>query len=1083
MPSRRIATYPNLAPLQEISVNPFSSFNSNVVNKLTRIVSGGKDVIVDGVDVKPLKNDPLLIPRDVIPSYWDENQWEYDTNLVYPTVNDDVLSGFHVTIDNKKPYNSTKLTCKIPKSSSIGYLYGKDITRIIQLEFSILSGNPSSVVVDVGGDRKEVKYPRGSGSTYKCQVLHNFMNDAVSTSLSDTAKDYLEITFYFLLNANDPACSFEPNNTNNEGTTYIIIGKPSARVLFQIPEEDTAIAHGSIDGNYSYQYIHPNRKLKIDPGVIIKDDVMLNPKTYGVDLNQPMMKLDASDETSWIYGKTYDPQYQNEIFVGNQDVYFLNGRDELIKYPGQFVNGSLTVKGNFLDIGKNQSDEEITVYLTDDYEISAGDAELDISVASYNGESFDTSTQFRFSVPQTKIGNYHGSIGLWCYDDGTKKIVFRKTIFNLIDDEDGNKCVEETQIVIDRTEFPINVDETTIQNIKCYLTLGPIKVSGDINEYSADNIAWAYVVCYYSYYKHPEPNVSYYGLIKSEQYEDVKSKEDYVVLAKLRFVDKNTFDIIDYQERAKQVDEKKEIKASDVKYAINLPIADGFSERDYWKDEPGSEEVDVPENVSNALSILAKRRLDDIINEDDKLTYRKNITDNASDYTKVLTSREDPDIDSKSIAIIQPDTANVVSYITDSYANDIEFGVSEPKKYTFDANASGLFKPVGSVDARFADSQPTENGGYWILSNPANSDVHSETEGDCILVEQEWVVIKNDDITSTIYDQFNKYDCGFILAPYKEIIQTETSWKFSIDTNLIYLSYDKEYPLSFFNSVSSNDIFWFDTIQRTDAVLNENSYVMAKVPGIENQPEDVLIGFGSEADQAKLKYITLSDSKFADDKLGDYSGDNFTSSLLSKVSNRIPSETIADRLMVSSDSVGNLRCATGEEMSESAVSRASKVCANGLIQNNNITKYSDTGAITDSGVPASNLSRLNDLVIGPNTKATKVRYDVTNYIDVADNTVTKSFVSESDGVLLAALKWDCNGTDGVKIAIYNAATNTLISDLQVYPDREENNAAFLHANVTLPILAGIKVRFETSANNAFMTNASDAFLEYVFFHS
>ena len=53
MPSRRISAPDALAPIQEISVQPYSSYNSDNVNMLTRIVSGdrNRDFIVNGLDV------------------------------------------------------------------------------------------------------------------------------------------------------------------------------------------------------------------------------------------------------------------------------------------------------------------------------------------------------------------------------------------------------------------------------------------------------------------------------------------------------------------------------------------------------------------------------------------------------------------------------------------------------------------------------------------------------------------------------------------------------------------------------------------------------------------------------------------------------------------------------------------------------------------------------------------------------------------------------------------------------------------------------------------------------------------------
>lgn len=1103
MPSRRIASYPNLAPIQELSVNPFSSFNSNVVNKLTRIVSYGRDIIVNGLDVHST-NNLELIPNssDLVSSYWDSTRWVYDTDYIYPTLSADqtVLSGFHVTIDHNKPYESTKLTYRIPSETyPIRYFYGKDTTKVIECSFNILSGNPRAIVIDVDGDRKIIDYPRGSGSKYTCQLKHNFLSSSKDVSISDTAVDYLDITFYFILQANDPACSYETNNS--EGSTYIVIGKPEVTILSQPLDRVNCISSGSIDGNYSYQYIHPSNNIAITDGILIKDDVMLNPQILDkTSVDKAMIRLNISDEKSWIFGENYSEEYENR-FIGNQKVYFLNGRDDLIEYTGQFINGNLKVRGKFLDVGKNKSEEEIEVGLINDDEISDADAELDILRQDSIPENVDI---LSFNVPQTLIGNYHGKIGLWCYDDGDKKIVFKKTIFNLIDTDEGKAISGET-INISRTEIPQIINSSNVSNIKCYLTLGPIKVSGDISQYDQQKIAWSYVVCYYSYYRHPEPNISYYGLLKDYQLNDLRYREDYVVLAKLRMVDKDTFDIIDYQPRQQYINTNKNIVAKDVNYENGLPLDDGFTERGYWRDTLDGE-ISVPENVSDALSILAKRRIDDMIREDDKLDYKKNLTDNSSDTTKVLVSPVENN--SKTATVVDSQNGNLITYKFDESEKNIVFGNTNGV-YVFENN-NNLFTCIDLLDNRFSQQSPTPNGSYWILKKDINNTVHEQDSDSCILEESEWVVIKRDDITYSMYSYFRDYQCNYILAKYNRIdIQDDGNWKFSLEDTLIYISFEDNYPLSFMDRNNASNSFTFDVLSSVNKTINSNMWISAKVPTNENQDEDSLVGFGTKANTANLDFIKYNNTvRFSDDdNPKNYNGNNLKVSTLSKFINRIPNDTVSNRLLVWSDNVGNIRNGN-DKLTENRVSIATDVCVNGLVNNNNITQYSsDTGAIKDSGVSATKLTRLDSGFIGPNSKVDKHSYTNSNpetdadssYVDTTMSppicrqmqiqgtdkwvsSYTKSYTTTSDGVLMVSIKWDCHDEDGLKFCIYNNSNDSLIADIRVAPSIETTNSKSTHISFSMNLLSGVKVRFEqTNESNPLLAEAEGCYLEYVFF--
>jgi len=58
--SHRIATFQSLAPRQVRSIDPFEKFDSDKVNTITRFVTNGKDIIIDGLNLE-VTNDKKTI--------------------------------------------------------------------------------------------------------------------------------------------------------------------------------------------------------------------------------------------------------------------------------------------------------------------------------------------------------------------------------------------------------------------------------------------------------------------------------------------------------------------------------------------------------------------------------------------------------------------------------------------------------------------------------------------------------------------------------------------------------------------------------------------------------------------------------------------------------------------------------------------------------------------------------------------------------------------------------------------------------------------------------------------------------------
>jgi hypothetical protein len=103
------------------------------------------------------------------------------------------------------------------------------------------------------------------------------------------------------------------------------------------------------------------------------------------------------------------------------------------------------------------------------------------------------------------------------------------------------------------------------------------------------DVQWAYIVLYYNFLKNPQPNISYYGIIRPSDLSDPIYGEDYLVLAKIRFIKFNVVDAIIYYPYRKDV------------ARINAKNGDYFLSN--LKDWRGIR----PDNVAQALDILAAR--------------------------------------------------------------------------------------------------------------------------------------------------------------------------------------------------------------------------------------------------------------------------------------------------------------------------------------------------------------------------------------------------------------------------------------------------------------------------------------------
>jgi len=426
MANKRITASNSLAPVQELAVNPFHSYDSNNVNMLTRMITGNRDrdVIVHGLDAKgiPLSSTEILDTPVIDENFltFDSNKWELvGGDFVYDTVNKNLRA-------TKPTSGSTFFEVRYKLTDA-----NPEIFSYYKIEFDLgvpagSNGTPLYVYVSYAGHTETYKYPVEGSYAFYIQAENE----------TDTFRLNL------VLDASNP---FMP--------TYATIDNIKVTRVIRQGGDIEAITDQTVDQNcIRAAWLRPHQQVKIDAGVAVKDDVMLN--ILGTDpANTPVVTLTYGNDSSWIGGPC----------------------------------SSVTSKKAFTDLD--------------------------------------------FSFP--------------------------------------NKVAD----------IPIVDDGNPDHQYYC-----------DFPGYGGgSDVKWAYICVYYAYYKNPVPNVAYIGLAREEEVFDPIFGQDYLPLAKVRFISKDVVDAIFYY--PDRVDWTV-IDASKVSYLL-------MENLEHWETRPA--------NVSIALDILAAR--------------------------------------------------------------------------------------------------------------------------------------------------------------------------------------------------------------------------------------------------------------------------------------------------------------------------------------------------------------------------------------------------------------------------------------------------------------------------------------------
>ena len=291
MPSRRISSNDNLAVVQEISVQPFSSYNSDNVNMLSRMITGdqNKDCITKGLDVKglnrvntevldpsgPITNETFTATPYTFNTFWTNTYFSWYNGISYYAAKGSI---------NGSDISDTVILQSLTQPSllNIGFWFK------IQFE---LRGTPKQLFIQYGSESKTFDHPTSGTYTFYIQLYNN-------------ADTFEALKFIGFLDTQDIYSDTSFSLTNIILTKVINKGidiEPIALPPAESPDTTTSAVLDSTD--IPLNMIHPHESVKVFPGVCVKDEATINIMGLNPsDTDTPVLTLDYSDPTSWIKG-------------------------------------------------------------------------------------------------------------------------------------------------------------------------------------------------------------------------------------------------------------------------------------------------------------------------------------------------------------------------------------------------------------------------------------------------------------------------------------------------------------------------------------------------------------------------------------------------------------------------------------------------------------------------------------------------------------------------------------------------------------------------------------------------------------
>lgn len=572
MSTRRIGSFLNLSPIQEISINPFSELNSDNINKITRSVSNCEDGVVFGLDVlNPNWYKDSLQHFDVFKSgqTTSQDQWQYDTEHCTAIRNGaGNISGFKIEDILKCSTQTISYNIKL-SDLNLQNLKGKNVEAKFNLSFHIVSGCPKKAFAYVNQSNSCIEYPDNEPQEIiTLPVIHNFLDDS----------DTLKISLMFVLDPTDTYTNHTIQETDYNGQSYLTIKNLKYEFdIVNLKDVEYRIKDNNLNGNYPSQYVHPTHILDITSGIAIKDDAVLNISGKNRKFI-PALRLDLNDYRSWIRNNPYtlrdftDNTAQQRGFIYNSTE------------PLELNEGDVNTETNELEFRYNGH----TFIPSDEYVLTDNDCPL-----NFTFDPVDVLITIEDQTINTDIPECYGTVG-YIYSKITNKVIKK---IDLIYDK-TTKHVDKLDIHLIQKDIKIDWSTVSHDTIGVVLSAGPVKVSGHKDEVCHKMINWANVVLYYTYLKNPRPNKAYIGLVRDTDLKDLRYREDYVILAKVRFISPNTVDIISYEDR-QQIYHSVE-KATNISYGSNLTP----EEQALWIDPAGFECI--PTSASDAITKLIR---------------------------------------------------------------------------------------------------------------------------------------------------------------------------------------------------------------------------------------------------------------------------------------------------------------------------------------------------------------------------------------------------------------------------------------------------------------------------------------------
>lgn len=318
MPSRRISAPDALAPIQEISVQPYSSYNSDNVNMLTRIVTGdrNRDFIVSGLDVfgyNRVTNENLDTPIDIGGEF--SNQLEFDTYWIGNNIEWDSGKALStIPSPSKNTISVLSLKNELPLSD-IGYYY--------KIQFS-LEKTPKQLYVSLGSENYVYDHPQDGDYILYLQLNNenNCKRILTFNAILDHQDEYSD-SFCYLDN-------ISLTKVLNKGSDIEPLSKRFNAT------NDLSLNHNNI----SLHLLHPHDKCYITRGVAIKDETMIN--LLGFSKEDPISILEYGNINSWIHA---DP-YNGSDFHGKTLIWQINNQTHETKYISADFNSDGELIGN-----------------------------------------------------------------------------------------------------------------------------------------------------------------------------------------------------------------------------------------------------------------------------------------------------------------------------------------------------------------------------------------------------------------------------------------------------------------------------------------------------------------------------------------------------------------------------------------------------------------------------------------------------------------------------------------------------------------------------------------------------------------